>query len=947
MNNLSLPVTPTLRLGLLGFLVMIIFCGATSLHAQNDILSKLASSTAGAKGAQERKRLDSIDFQFAFSQNENSGFFDVQQKGETGSKLLYGLRSEQDKTLVEKARDSLEVGIGMYEIRRYKSAEKAFLDCKQFMESNRLTNEIVYLRLLSNLGLIFLAEGKSGEAEKYITKTIQDIQRMMGKNNAAYIANLNNYAKLHQVLGKYNDAEKEFDEALQRCDDYFGDGMQKAIILNNKAMLYQVMGRLDQAVSLMNDAMTASAGTPRKIFQGANSFDNRRFQANLATMYQLSGKYDLAEQNFLAIKNIAENRGQTGNQEFAALLNQLGILYIQMGKNDKVEELLVQSATIYRKRYGEQNIYFAKVINDLGNFHRLNARYPEAEKQLLKAFAIREALLNPTHPDFVKTQEDLAILYWKTGRLDKAYAMYKNVMDKTLDFINRYFPPMSEAEKTRFWDVTEPRFQRFYNFAIESRGQIKTVTQELFDYRIATKALLLNATSKVRDIILQSNNAELKNDYQAWLDMKEDLARTYAFSKKKQRDQNIDLPELERKANAMEKSLSSRSSDFSNGYATEKIRYNQIRDLLSESEAVVDIIRVRGFQQDFNNDVRYAVLILKKGMESPTLVVFENGKALETDDFKHYRAAIMHDGSTEGSYRSFWGSVEPEVQDKKMIYVSPDGVFNQLNLNTLKIPSGDFLIHVHDFALLGNSKDLIGIKTAVVKATPNNSFLLGFPHYKEGFDELPGTKLEVEGISKILKTAGYQVTMVEQNEATEKEIKALHGPKLVHISTHGYFLPDTENGSGSVFGVNSENASHNPLLRSGLVLAGASASSRGADMDVGSNDDGFLTAFEAMNLNLEGTHLVILSACETGLGDVKSGEGVYGLQRAFFVAGAKVLIMSLWAVDDAATQELMTNFYTNWTRTGDLQKSFKLAQVQLMTKYKEPQYWGAFVMIGM
>jgi CHAT domain-containing protein len=226
---------------------------------------------------------------------------------------------------------------------------------------------------------------------------------------------------------------------------------------------------------------------------------------------------------------------------------------------------------------------------------------------------------------------------------------------------------------------------------------------------------------------------------------------------------------------------------------------------------------------------------------------------------------------------------------------------------------------------------------------------LGFPDYETTeVSALPGTKTEIEGISKMLKTAGYQVNQVMQKEANEKNVKSLKGPTLVHIATHGYFLQDAAGSAGSVFGVNAENASANPLLRSGLILAGAGKTITGsAEADIASNDNGVLTAYEAMNLNLEGTSLVILSACETGPGDVKSGEGVYGLQRAFQVAGADALIMSLWKVDDAATQLLMTNFYTNWIKLGNKQKAFKQAQLQLMTKYKEPYYWGAFVMMGM
>ena len=251
----------------------------------------------------------------------------------------------------------------------------------------------------------------------------------------------------------------------------------------------------------------------------------------------------------------------------------------------------------------------------------------------------------------------------------------------------------------------------------------------------------------------------------------------------------------------------------------------------------------------------------------------------------------------------------------------------------------------YDLITIGNSKDLIALKQRKQVVAKKDAFLLGFPDYGAVAVPLPGTKVEIEGINKILIAAGYKTTLRQERLASEATLKAVKAPTIMHIATHGYFLADADLQGGDALGVSAESAKNNPLLRSGLILAGAPKQSN--DVDLSSNDNGILTANEAMNLNLEGTDLIVLSACETGLGDVRSGEGVYGLQRAFIVAGASALVMSLWKVDDAATQQLMTNFYTNWTKTGNKVKAFKLAQQQLMMKYKEPYYWGAFVMVGM
>jgi len=327
------------------------------------------------------------------------------------------------------------------------------------------------------------------------------------------------------------------------------------------------------------------------------------------------------------------------------------------------------------------------------------------------------------------------------------------------------------------------------------------------------------------------------------------------------------------------------------------------------------------------------------------LVLLANGPGMENDFSKDYQEAIKKRSNDELSWFRYWSPFEPGLKGKKKIYVSLDGVYNQINLNTLKKPGFDYLINQYDIVLLGNPKDILTGNNKTSKVTGKKATLIGYPDFgSDRIPELPGTQTEVDEINRVLKSSGYQVNEFLQKEATETNLKQAKKISVLHIATHGYFLQDVVKVFWPI-GVHADNAKDNVLLRSGLLLAGASAEDKlSAGLD--STNNGIITSYEAMNLDLRGTTLVVLSACESGLGEVKAGEGVYGLQRAFLVAGAEALVMSLWKVDDAATQQLMNNFYSNWIKTGDKQKAFKQAQIQLMTKYKNPYYWGAFVMMG-
>jgi CHAT domain-containing protein len=912
--------------------------------AQDDWLTKAIAETGSSKKAS----LDSIDFQFAMSVSDNSSFFDVQQKGEGWTNLFYSAKAKNERTISEIASDTLNLAVGFYNARWYKIAEASFITAKGFMEANNLINDISYIRCISNMGVMYLIQGRTLEAEQFIDYALAESENYLGKMSVAYAANLNSKAKLYQLVGKYNEAEKLFDEVLPILAKNFGEaGMQYAIVTNNKAMLYQAVGRYQEGITLMEKAIASLEVSNKKTHRGNKSFDSRKFTSNLALLYQLSGDLAQAESSFLSIKKIFEGRLQTSNPEYAVVLNQLALLYIQMNKNELVEPLLQKASTIYKKKFTEENASFAKVQNDLGNFYRLQGKNTEAEVTLTKALAIRQRTLGENHPDYVKSLETLGILYWKKGDLAKAYPYLNNATNKSLEFINNYFPPMSEAEKTKYWDILQPRFQRFYNYAIDASSSNPAVIKDVYNYQIATKALLLNSTNKVKKAILESGDQSMINEYVSWIGQKEALARYYALSKEELTQQKIDLVALEKEANTTERSLSQRSSDFAKGYNVEQIHLDKVSAQLQDSEAIVEIIRVRTFDKDFTDESRYLALVLTEGSAQPTMVVLENGNQLETRYAKFYKNAIQQKIPDEYSYAQYWSRLESHLIGKKTIYISPDGVYNQINVNTLKKTEGDYILNQFDVIIIGNSKDLIALKGKKTQALKKDAFVLGFPDYGGNAVALPGTKVEIDGINKILTTNGYKVAKYEQKNATETSVKALKGPSLVHIATHGYFLADADLKGNDALGVNADNAKNNPLLRSGLILSGVQSSTDKSNSDLQSNDNGVLTAYEAMNLSLEGTDLIILSACETGLGDVRAGEGVYGLQRAFLVAGASTLIMSLWKVDDAATQVLMTNFYTNLAKGGSKAKAFKQAQLQLMTKYKDPYYWGAFMMMGM
>jgi CHAT domain-containing protein len=485
-------------------------------------------------------------------------------------------------------------------------------------------------------------------------------------------------------------------------------------------------------------------------------------------------------------------------------------------------------------------------------------------------------------------------------------------------------------------------------------------------------------------LIAESGNSNISQKYAEFKRLKNELSSLY---------QSKSTPIINIKIEYLEDSLLLIDQQLNEFYSLNN--KNQIystmdiKNVLKEDEAYIEIVKVPTFdflKGKITDSINYYVFIIQKDINNPLKQLFiENGNDLEDELIKEYSkntigTTIENSDLDVISYNAFWKPIADQIKDKKKIYVSMGGVYNSINIQTLyNTETNSYLLDEKDIQIVNSGKSFIQSKTNPGTIYSNNTaILMGFPNYNDsitsttfsdlvaysrdlkpefadsisrgGFSltNLPGTKKEVEAIGKSMSINKWDVSVLMANQATETILKNSNSPRVLHIATHGYFMNNllfVDDTDLRLMGMNMEKVMENPLLQSGLFFAGANQTLKGKAID--KKDNGILTAYEASMLDLKETELVVLSACETGRGEVKNGEGVYGLRKAFVDAGAKNVIMSLWKVDDKVTQEFMTSFYKNWLDDiSTIREAFNKTQLEIKAKYPQPYYWGAFILVG-
>lgn len=802
----------------------------------------------------------------------------------------------------------------------------------------------------AELSTLLIQLGRYSQTDQLLTTVIADNEKLFGPTSIRLIEPLVNRGKIQLAKGDYTEAEKTALRANQiAVKTYTENSTKTALTQRLLSDIYYTLGDYEKAETNIRKALANQEKQfTRKHVEVARSLS----QLGLIKFYKGDNRKDV-EKMMLEARDIVGDKLGKDNPLYADILKNLAVVYISEKKYDLAFNSLTIAEAIWRAKTGtKNNINAASIYTLTGDVYYQQKNYKKAEEFYMKSQTLYESFFSASHPEYVKVLSKLSKVYYMQKDYKKAKKRIEDALDNYEGFIKTYFPALSEREKAKYWNTIKGDFEFYNTLALGQLEDFRDLAGKVYNYQLLTKALLLSSSIKIRERILNSKDEELKAQYNDWVEKKELMTLALSMSPQQLVENEIDPAVLAQEVERLEKDLSQKSELFGQSFENKRITYEDVIKSLKPNEVAIEMVRYRYFSHTFTDSIVYAALYVKNDFKRPRAIVLNDGHKLETRNFKYYRNAIIGKIHDDVSYDAFWAPIQKEIGKAGTIYLSPDGVYNQINLEAIPTPDGNYILDNANIVLVSNTKDIYLKKIKSRNAPENTAAMFGNPSFylsdasEALVAQLPGTEKEINQIDFLLKQKGWSTKVYVEKTATEETIKELNSERIVQVATHGFYKPTDEVSLESELESNEAQLAKNPLMRSGLLLKGAGDLLDKTDYNY-NMENGILTAYEAMNLNLDRTDLVVLSACETGLGQLEAGEGVYGLQRAFLVAGAKVLIMSMFKVDDDATQRLMLKFYQKWMNSGNLRQSFVDAKKELRADYPEPIYWGAFMMIGL
>ncbi|MDF1865020.1 MAG: CHAT domain-containing protein [Saprospiraceae bacterium] len=847
------------------------------------------------------------------------------------------------------------LGIAYLQMGQFEESEENLLEVKRIRKTIYGTDHPLYAEIISNLAVLFVEGQRYEEAEKYLVeaKAIQD--KKLGKESEDYAKSLGNLGILYRYLGQYEESEKCYLEAIEILEKVIGtDHPYYATNLDNLGALYFHMGLFKEAEPLYQKSKTVREKTLEKDHPDYSSSLN-----NLGILYHKTGNQDSTEICLKEAKDIREKIGGKENPDYANTLEDLAIFYSETGKNEEALKLQLEAEKIYKKALGEKHPRYAQCLKYLAEFYLNLRQFDSAEPLIIHANTIQKEILTNA---------------------------------------SRH---LSERELSAHTQLFSEDLNLLYSLCQTNNTAQNSLVNTAFDNALFHKGFLLMASQQVKSLALSDSSST--KQFERLIAFHRRLSDEYVASQVDQKK----IMELEKKVNILEKTITRNVAGF--GEALRQVNWEEVKAKLKPEEAAIEFVHYNFLKPQRTDSIMYAALIIRPDLEEPKFIPLFEEKSLDsllnihTQRESAYanslydildRGVVPVSQSTKTLYQLIWEPIEKELPAIKTVLYSPTGLLHRINLSAISL---EFQVTVADrFKMVQKASLRELVIPAQLTINNNDALLYGGLTYnfdstgffgsneelttqylatrgssqlklsdnntatrRQAFRQLLHSDQEVTRLTNFLDSHGFIPVIRKGFMGTEDFLKTvgagISSPRILHLATHGYFFEDPPLKTEKVLtkplmakAVENElvfKISDQPMVRAGLILSGGNYAWQGNDPIPGI-EDGIFTAYEFSQMNLTNTELVVLSACETGLGDIKGNEGIYGLQRAAKIAGAKYLIMSLWQVPDAQTKKLMTIFYSKWLEEKmTIPDAFRSAQEELREMYEIPYFWAGFVLL--
>ncbi|WP_370643924.1 tetratricopeptide repeat protein [Myxococcus sp. RHSTA-1-4] len=845
-------------------------------------------------------------------------------------------------------------------------------------------NHLDVARSLNNLALGYASQDLHARAEPLHQRALAIQEKALGGNHPDVARTLNHLARLYSRQGLHARAEPLYERALAIQEKALGGNHPAvATTLDNLAALHAGQGMYSRAEELLGRALAISeAALGRNHPEVASSLNN------LAALHARQGQNSRARPLYQRALSILEASRGGNHPSVARALNNLALFYSSEGLYAWAEPLHLRALAIQEATLGKGHADVATALNNLALLHQARGSLSQAESFQARALALQETALGKDHPDVARALNNLGWLLLAQHRLDEAVPLLSRAFAISEQRLRREALDFSEPRLASFLQLLRTDEERLYSLLRAHPGDAGA-------RRLALTAVLLRKGRSVDEIantsraVYRGLGEQDRATFERLRGLRTELATLslQGPGTLSPTDSPRRLKDLASQGDALEEELARRSSSLRalTALPLPEDIVDRVAATLPPRGALVEFIaytdrpfdrpsRAPGSQSPAH--LRYLALVL---FPDASIRTVDLGPAEPIDRAAtHLRDALARRDAhylrrARALYSFAFAPLLPLLGGVRSLFLAPDGQLGLVPFAVLH-DGRRFLLDVFGLTYLTSGKDLLprpeGVapsSSVVVLADPAFDAPMGaaqalprsearHPPRAERLSSmrdagltgrqwtpLPGTRKEAEAIQRLWP----QARLYLGPEATWQRLLELTAPGILHIGTHGFFLDDAPAPRGSravgYFGGFGGGAPlhrpADPLLRSGLVLADARGPARGAG-------GAPVTALEFASLDLWGTQLVVLSACDTGRGDVQHGQGIYGLRRAFIIAGAETVVMSLWKVNDDGTRLLMEDYYRRLAAGRGRADGLRDAMRVLRKTRPHPYYWAPFIALG-